>query len=118
MADHPTVNGRNIEPALCRGHSIENRLRIQRMPGQLFAQGQLPDEMPEFALPAEAVSVKQPLLACKLVETGGEAKRMCAQSAVSIDDEKMPDPNAQIIPGGGMTMQVGKRRFARLKVKD
>jgi tyrosyl-tRNA synthetase len=56
------------------------------------------------------------LLACKLVETGGEAKRMCAQSAVSIDGEKATDPNAQIMPAGGMTIQVGKRKFARLKV--
>ena len=84
---------------------------------KVFAQGQLPDDIPEFTLPAEAISVKQLLLACKLVETGGEAKRMCAQSAVSIDEKKMPDPNAQIIPANGMTIQVGKRRFARLKNK-
>ena len=83
---------------------------------KVFAQGQLPDEIPEFTLPAEAVSVKQLLLACKLVETGGEAKRMCAQSGVSIDGKKMPDPNAQITPAAGMTIQVGKRRFARLLV--
>jgi len=83
---------------------------------KVFAEGQLPDEIPEFALPAEAVSVKQLLLACKLVETGGEAKRMCAQSAVSIDRKKVTDPNAQIIPAGGMTIQVGKRKFARLNI--
>jgi tyrosyl-tRNA synthetase len=83
---------------------------------KVFAQGQLPDEIPEFALPAEAVSVKQLLLACRLVETGGEAKRMCAQSAVSIDGKKVTDPNAQITPAGGMTIQVGKRKFARVKI--
>ena len=85
---------------------------------KVFAQGQLPDEIAEFTLPAEAVSVKQLLLACELVETGGEAKRMCAQSAVSIDGERVTDPNAQIIPAGGMTIQVGKRKFARLKVDN
>ena len=83
---------------------------------KVFAQGQLPDDMPEFTLPAEAISVKQLLLACKLVETGGEAKRMCAQSAVSIDGSKIADPNAQITPTGGMTIQVGKRKFARVIV--
>ena len=85
---------------------------------KVFAQGQLPDEMPEFTLPAEAISVKQLLLACKLVETGGEAKRMCAQSAVSIDEKKVSDPNAQITPMNGMTIQIGKRRFARLKIDN
>jgi tyrosyl-tRNA synthetase len=81
---------------------------------KVFAQKQLPDEMPEFKLPAEPISVKQLLLACKLVETGGEAKRMCAQSAVTIDGQKVTDPNAQITPKAGMTIQVGKRKFARI----
>jgi tyrosyl-tRNA synthetase len=67
-------------------------------------------------LSAEPISVKQLLLACKLVETGGEAKRMCAQSAVTIDSQKVTDSNAQITPKDGMTIQVGKRKFARLKV--
>jgi tyrosyl-tRNA synthetase len=83
---------------------------------KVFAQGQLPDDIPEFNLPPEAISLKQLLLACKLVETGGEAKRMCAQSAVSIDGKKIPNPNAQITPTNGMTIQVGKRRFARLRI--
>jgi len=82
---------------------------------KVFARGQLPDDIPEFTLPAEAISVKQLLLACRLVETGGEAKRMCAQSAVTIDGNRETDPNYQIIPTDGMTIQVGKRRFAKLR---
>jgi tyrosyl-tRNA synthetase len=84
---------------------------------KVFAQKQLPDEMPEFTLSAEPVSVKQLLINCKLVESGGDAKRMCAQSAVTIDGQKVADPNAQITPANGMTIQVGKRKFARLIVK-
>ena len=83
---------------------------------KVFAQGQLPDEIPEFELPSESISVKQLLLACKLVETGGDAKRMCAQSAVTIDGNKITDPNAQVTPARGMVIHVGKRRFARIKV--
>jgi len=83
---------------------------------KVFAQKQLPDEMPEFELAAEPITVKQLLLACKLVSTGGEAKRMCAQSAVAIDSQKATDPNAQITPANGMTIQVGKRKFAKVRV--
>jgi tyrosyl-tRNA synthetase len=83
---------------------------------KVFSQGQLPDEIPEFALAAEPISIKRLLLACKLVEAGGEAKRMCAQSAVSIDKKKMTDPNAQVTPADGMTIQVGKRRFAKVRI--
>ena len=84
---------------------------------RIFAQKQLPDDMPEFELPPEPVSVKQLLLTCKLVETGGEAKRLCAQGGVSIDGDKISDPNAQITPAGGMTIQVGKRKFAKITNK-
>ena len=83
---------------------------------KVFAQGQLPDDIPEITLPAKVISIKQLLLACKLVETGGEAKRMIKQSAASIDGEKLTDPNAEITPKDGSVIRVGKRKFARLKV--
>ncbi len=84
---------------------------------KVFAQGQLPDDIPEVVIADPAISVKQLLLSCKLVETGGEAKRMVAQGAVTIAGNKANDPNAQISPTDGMVIQVGKRRFAKLKLK-
>jgi tyrosyl-tRNA synthetase len=84
---------------------------------KVFAQGQLPDDMPEIALSAEPISLKQLLTACKLVDSGGEAKRMVAQGGVSIDGQKATDPNGQFTPADGMIVQVGKRRFARLIVR-
>jgi tyrosyl-tRNA synthetase len=84
----------------------------------VFAQGQLPEEIPEFTLPSEPILVKQLLLRCKLVETGGEAKRMIKQSAASIDGEKLTDPNAEVVPKEGSVIRVGRRKFARLKVQS
>jgi tyrosyl-tRNA synthetase len=84
---------------------------------KVFAQGQLPEDMPEVALPAAPLSVKNLLTTCKLVETGGEAKRMVQQGGVSIDGQKIADPNVEITPRDGMVIQVGKRRFARLSVR-
>jgi len=82
---------------------------------KVFALKQLPDEMPEIELPAEPISVKQLLVVCKLVDSGGDAKRMCAQSGVTIDGQKITDPNASITPKTGMTIHVGKRKFAKVK---
>ncbi len=84
---------------------------------KVFAQGQLPDDMPEVALPAEAISVKNLLTTCQLVATGAEAKRMVQQGGVGIDGQKASDANAEITPRDGMVVQVGKRRFAKLRVK-
>jgi len=82
---------------------------------KVFAQKQLPDDIPVIEIAAQPISLKQLLIICKLVSTGGEAKRMAAQSAVTIDGQKTNDPNAQITPENDMTIQVGKRKFAKLK---
>jgi len=84
---------------------------------KVFAQGQLPEDIPEIVITDPVVSVKQLLLSCKLVETGGEAKRMVAQGAVSIDDNKVADPNLEVSPKDGMVIQIGKRKFAKLKIR-
>jgi tyrosyl-tRNA synthetase len=83
---------------------------------QVFAQKQLPDEMPEVKLPAAPIMASKLLLAAGLVESGGEAKRAIQQGGASIDGEKMNDPNDMITPRTGMVIKVGKRRFAKLVV--
>jgi tyrosyl-tRNA synthetase len=83
---------------------------------KIFAQGQVPEKMPEFRVANKPISAKQLLLSCKLVETGGEAKRMVLQAAVSVDGNKISDPNVEITPRSGMVIQVGKRKFATLIV--
>jgi tyrosyl-tRNA synthetase len=84
---------------------------------KVFAQNQLPEDMPEFSIAAEPVMVSKLLVQCALVETGGEAKRMCIQGGVRINDERIAEPSTMITPADGMVIQVGKRKFAKLKVQ-
>jgi tyrosyl-tRNA synthetase len=84
---------------------------------KVFAQGQLPEDMPEVALPGTPISLKNLLTVAKLVETGGEAKRVASQGGVTVGGQRLTDPNAEITPSDGMIVQVGKRRFARLRVR-
>ena len=84
---------------------------------KVFAQNQLPDDIAEVALSAGPMSAAKLLLYCKLVATGGEAKRMIQQGGVRIDDDKVADPNLEVSPQNGMVIQVGKRKFARLKIQ-
>jgi tyrosyl-tRNA synthetase len=65
---------------------------------------------------AEPIMVSKLLVQCNLVASGGEAKRMCKQGGVKVNDEKIADPSAEITPANGMVVQVGKRKFAKLKV--
>ncbi len=85
---------------------------------KVFAQKQLPDEIPVISMPPSVISVKTFLLKTNLVATGGEAKRMVAQAAVSINGQKIKDPFAQVKPEDGMIAQVGKRKFAKIKVVE
>jgi len=83
---------------------------------RVFAQKQLPEEIPEVEIPAQPIAASKLLLACKLVPSGSEAKRMIKQGAVEIDGNRIDDPNAEITPKDGMVIQVGKRKFAKLKI--
>jgi len=85
---------------------------------KVFAQGQLPDDIPDVEIAAEPIAAGKLLLHCKLVATGGEAKRMIKQGGATIDGEKLTDPNAEIAPADGVVVRVGKRKFARLAVKQ
>ena len=45
-----------------------------------------------------------------------EAIRMINQGAVKIDGEKVSDPKLEILVGTENIYQVGKRKFARIKI--
>ncbi len=83
----------------------------------VFAQNLLPDDMPQVKIPAEPITAAKLLVHCKLVATGGEGKRAVKQGGAKINDSKLTDPNQEITPEDGMIVQVGKRKFAKLKVK-
>jgi tyrosyl-tRNA synthetase len=84
---------------------------------KVFADGQLPDDMPQKTVAAEPTVVSKLLFACDLTSSTSEAKRMVKQSAVSIDGKKISNPNEEITPWDGMVIQVGKRKFVRLEIE-
>jgi len=83
---------------------------------KVFAQSQLPDDLPQAKIAAESITAAKLLLVCGLAASGGEGKRAILQGGVRINHEKITDPNQEILPQDGMIIQVGKRKFAKLKV--
>jgi tyrosyl-tRNA synthetase len=83
---------------------------------KVFAQNQLPDDMPDVEITADPIRASKLLTHCNLVASSGEAKRMCKQGGVKINDEKISNPSQEIEPKDDMVVQVGKRKFAKLKV--
>jgi tyrosyl-tRNA synthetase len=78
-----------------------------------FSRNEIPDDMPEDSLPETEISATELLRQCFDI-TGGEAKRLIAQGAVSLDGEKINDPQQQITPKEGLVIKAGKRRWAKV----
>ena len=83
---------------------------------QVFARKELPDEMPEIT-----VSSGEEILLAKLIAdgglagSGGEARRLIKQGAVTLDGDKVSDPAAKVTFTEPETiLKVGKRRFAKI----
>ncbi|NJO18346.1 MAG: tyrosine--tRNA ligase [Thioploca sp.] len=83
-----------------------------------FQQGQIPEEMPEVNLTvaSTAISITQLLKEAGLTTSTSEAIRMIQQGAVKIDGERISDRALPIPVNSNQVYQVGKRRFARVKV--
>ncbi len=83
-----------------------------------FQKGALPDEIPECQLQTgESVPIANALRDAGLVSSTSEAMRMIKQGAVRIDGEKVSDRGLVLAPGSDSVCQVGKRKFARIKVQ-
>jgi tyrosyl-tRNA synthetase len=83
---------------------------------RVFAQKELPDEIPEVILPAEEIGLLSLMVQAGLAGSNGEARRLVKQGAVKINDEKISDERAQIVPEDGMIIRSGKRGFAKVKL--
>ena len=79
---------------------------------RLFQQKETPDEMPEYEMPTGA-TILDVLLGASLVSSKSEARRMIDQKGVRLDGETLERGDA-VFPHPGV-LQVGKRRFVRVK---
>ncbi|HIQ47926.1 MAG TPA: tyrosine--tRNA ligase [Sulfurovum sp.] len=81
----------------------------------VFKAKKLPTEMPEFEM-QEGIWICQALVDAGLEPSTSQARRDIKQNAVSISQEKISDEklNLEI---GEYILQVGKKRFAKVKVK-
>lgn len=82
-----------------------------------FRQGAMPDEIEEKTLHADGgLLIANLLKEAGLVASTSEALRMIRQGAVKIDGAKVDDRDLVCLRGTTSVYQVGKRRFARVKL--
>lgn len=83
-----------------------------------FRHGALPDDIPERTVMAngEGLPIANLLKEAGLTDSTSEAIRMIKQGAVRIDGERVEVRDLNLLPGSCHVFQVGKRRFAKVKV--
>lgn len=84
-----------------------------------FSQGVHPEQMPEIELdaPEGGLAIAYALKQAGLAQSTSEALRLLAQGGVRIDGERCEDRARTLRPGAAHVVQVGKRRFARLRLR-
>jgi tyrosyl-tRNA synthetase len=65
---------------------------------------------------AESVPLAKTLAQLGLASSGSEARRLIGQGGVSVEGERVSDPNAKLFAGVHL-LKVGKRKFTRVTVK-
>ena len=84
---------------------------------QRFRHGVLPESMPEVKVViAGAATMAQVLKLAGLVESTSEANRLIEQGGVKVDGERLSDRALKAQRGKSYVIQVGKRKFARVRV--
>lgn len=82
---------------------------------RVFSQGKTPEDIDVAKYPAGTkIWIIELLRETGLVESGGEARRMIKQGAVSIDGDKITDMNLEYEINGESVIKVGKRRFIKV----
>ena len=83
-------------------------------------RGETPDDMPEVTIAGSGLGVPLGELVRRagLAASNAEAMRFIAQGAVRLDGERVSDRTMIVPTGRSSILQVGKRRFARVSIKD
>jgi tyrosyl-tRNA synthetase len=89
---------------------------------RVFKQKELPDEMPDVALaPSELdggeIWIVRLIVVAGMAKTSSEARRLIEGGGVRLGDERVADVDMRWAPVDGTVLQVGKRRFARIRVQ-
>jgi len=102
-------------------HSEEDAVKARQEFESVFSKGNLPEDIPvieiaESDLEEGELWIVKLVAATGLVDSNSQARRMIKQGAVTIDDKKYEKINLDIKVEDEMIIQIGKRRFAKIKL--
>ncbi len=100
-------------------HGEEEAKKALEAAKAVFAGGGNSENMPTTELTADqltdgAMNILDMMLAAKLIPTRSEGRRLVQQGGVSVNNEKITDPNAMIAVDGEVIIKKGKKVFHKV----
>jgi tyrosyl-tRNA synthetase len=83
---------------------------------RVHKEGLTPKEIPTHKPSANPIALAKLLAEAGLAPSKSEARRLIGQNAVTVNDEKVDDPQAEIKLEGGEIIKVGKRKFLKIEL--
>lgn len=82
----------------------------------VFKKGQVPNQIPNFAWNGDSeVSISTLFTTTSLLPSKGAAMRMFKNGGLRINSKKLKEGDSKVTVSDGMIIQVGKRKFLRIK---
>ena len=116
--EDPNVNPMEIKRLLARKivslfHNDELALKAERHFNEVVVGKGIPDDIPVYSISKEDLIVNV-IFDSGLLKSKGEARRMIKQGAVKLDEERVDDIQATVLPDREQILKVGKRRFLKV----
>jgi len=112
---HPKVAKENLALELVTRYHDENLAQHAKNEfDNVHKKNELPSDIKDFCLDGP-IWIAKALVDCQISPSTSQSRRDIKQGAVKIDQEKISDEQLQL-EQGEYILQVGKRKFARLKV--
>ena len=99
---------------VARFHSAAAARKSEEDFDAMFRDREMPQEMPEKTVSETAIL--KVLKQAELVPSTNEATRLIEQGGVKLNGEKVSDKNLTLRRGETVVIQVGKRKFARVRI--
>ena len=116
--EDPNVNPMEIKRLLARKivslfHDEDLALKAERHFNEVVVGKGIPDDIPVYSILKEDLIVNV-IFDSGLLKSKGEARRMIKQGAVKLDEERVDDIQATVLPDREQILKVGKRRFLKV----
>src|SRR5476649_834105 len=120
-AGHPKkAKSELAKEVVARYHGAEAARTAEEQFEAVHKRREVPDEIEEREVAretgADSVPLAKTLAQLGLASSGSEARRLIGQGGVSVEGERVSDPNANLTAGVHL-LKVGKRKFTRVTVK-